>query len=70
MDSNILAWEMPRIEALGGLQSMGLQRVGHNLETEHQDKHLFFSDFHIVVECQAEFSGLNCMYMWGFNKPA
>ena len=28
--SSILAWEIPWIEALEGLQSMGLQRVGHN----------------------------------------
>ena len=26
----ILAWEIPWTEELGGLQSMGLQRVGHN----------------------------------------
>ena len=28
--SNILAWEIPCTEELGGLQSMELQRVGHN----------------------------------------
>ena len=28
--STILAWEIPRTEKLGRLQSMGLQRVGHN----------------------------------------
>ena len=28
--SSILAWEILRTEELGGLQSMGLQRVGHN----------------------------------------
>ena len=27
--SNILAWEIPRTEEPGGLQSKGLQRVGH-----------------------------------------
>jgi len=27
---SILAWRLPRIEEPGGLQSMGLQRVGHN----------------------------------------
>ena len=25
-----LAWRIPRTEELGGLQSMGLKRVGHN----------------------------------------
>ena len=29
--SSILAWETPRTEEPGGLQSMGSQRVGHNL---------------------------------------
>ena len=29
-DSRILAWEIPRTEELGRLQSMKAQRVGHN----------------------------------------
>ena len=33
--SNILAWEIPRTEEPGGLQSIGSQRVGHDLMTEH-----------------------------------
>ena len=32
--SNILAWRIPRIEESGGLQSMGLQRIGHDLVTK------------------------------------
>ena len=28
--SSILFWEIPRTEEPGGLQSMGLQRVGHD----------------------------------------
>ena len=28
--SNILVWRIPWTEEPGGLQSMGLQRVGHN----------------------------------------
>ena len=28
--SNILAWRIPWTEESGGLQSMGLQRVGHD----------------------------------------
>ena len=32
--SGILAWEIPRTEEPGGLQSMGWQRVGHNLVTK------------------------------------
>ena len=33
--SSIFAWEIPWTEELGGLQSMGSQRVKHNLATEH-----------------------------------
>ena len=29
--SSILTWEIPWTEETGGLESMGLQRVGHNL---------------------------------------
>ena len=28
--SSILVWEIPWTEKFGGMQSMGLQRVGHN----------------------------------------
>ena len=33
--SRILAWRIPWTEEPGRLQSMGLQRVGHNLATKH-----------------------------------
>ena len=33
--SSILAWRTLWTEEPGGLQSTGLQRVGHNLVTEH-----------------------------------
>ena len=33
--SSILAWEIPWIEEPSGLESMGLQGVGHSLVTEH-----------------------------------
>ena len=36
--SSILAWEISWTEQPSGLQSMGLQRVGHDLVTEHQQK--------------------------------
>ena len=32
-DSSILAWKIPWMEEPGRLQSMGLQRVGHDLVT-------------------------------------
>ena len=33
--SSILAWRIPWMEEPGGLQFMGLKRVGRNLVTEH-----------------------------------
>ena len=33
--SSILAWEIPWTEESGRLQSMGLQRVGHDRSTKH-----------------------------------
>ena len=37
--SSILAWEITGTEGPGRLQSMGSQRVGHNLVTEHIHRH-------------------------------
>ena len=34
--SSILAWEVPWTKEPGGLQSMGLQRVGQSLATKQQ----------------------------------
>ena len=34
--SGTVAWEIPWTEEPGGLQSMGSQRVGHDLATEKQ----------------------------------
>ena len=34
--SSILDWEIPRAEELCGLQSMGSQRVRHNLATKQE----------------------------------
>ena len=36
--SCILAWEIPWTEEPGGLQIMGLQRVGNNLVSKQQQK--------------------------------
>ena len=38
--STIFAWEIPWTEESGKLQSMGLQRVGHELMTENT--HILF----------------------------
>ena len=39
--SSILAWEIRWIEEPGGLQSMGQNRVGHNLATKQKPYILF-----------------------------
>ena len=39
--SSFLAWRIPWTEEPGRLQSMGLQRVGHNLATEHTYTHAY-----------------------------
>ena len=36
--SSILAWRIPWTEKPGGLQSMGLQRVGHDLATKEKQQ--------------------------------
>ena len=37
--SSILAWKIPWREELGGLRSVGSQRVGHSFVTEHIGTH-------------------------------
>ena len=39
--SSIIAWEAPWIEKPGRLQSMGSQRIGHNLVTKQQKQITF-----------------------------
>ena len=41
---SILAWKIPWTEKPGCLQSMELQRVGHNLTTEHGQLCVLLSD--------------------------
>ena len=43
--SSILAWEIPWTEKPNGLQSMGLQRVRHDLATKQQFTPHFESSF-------------------------
>ena len=43
--SSILAWRIPWTEEPGGLQSMGLQRVGQDLATEQQQQQ------HDIISC-------------------
>ena len=41
--SSILAWEIPWTEKPGRLQSMELQRVGHDLVTKQHQQHILSS---------------------------
>ena len=47
--SSILAWEISWTEELGGLQSMGSQKVRHNLATEQQ-QHKVHVVMHFIQE--------------------
>ena len=38
MHSSILAWEIPWTEEPGGLQSLGSQRIRHDLATEQRQQ--------------------------------
>ena len=40
--SSILAWKIPRTEELGGLLTLGVTRIRHNLVTKHHRTHYFF----------------------------
>ena len=40
--SSVLAWEIPWIEEPGRLQSMGLQRVRHDLATKQQQQQMMY----------------------------
>ena len=43
--SHILAWEIPWTKVPGGLQSKGLQRVGHDLVTKQQQQQQHCRDY-------------------------
>ena len=42
--SSILTWKIPWPEEPGRLQSMGLQRVGHDWVTEHEHRDLILGN--------------------------
>ena len=50
--TSILAWRIPWTEKPGRLQSMGLQRVGHDLPTEQQQPG---SQGHTVLKWQSAY---------------
>jgi len=48
--SSILAWEFPETEEPGRLQSMGSQRVGHDLENTHTHTHTFSLSIPLLMD--------------------
>ena len=57
--SSILAWEMPWTEEPGRIQSMGSQRVGHNLAPKQQQQMLALVFFSNAKPCFPVTSKLN-----------
>ena len=65
--SSIFAWENPWTEESGGLQSMGLQRVGHDWATEqtHTHTHTWLVVEHLFMPLLATYmfsSEKNCLF--------
>ena len=54
--SSILTWRTPWTEELGGLQSMGSQRVGQDLATNH------FTFFHHSIFVELKTKGIKCYF--------
>ena len=52
-DSSILTWNIPWTEEPGGLQSMGLQRVGHKVP-HSMGKDLILRMFSVLSSSQME----------------
>ena len=48
--SSLLAWRIPWTEVPGGLQSMGSQRIGHDLATDISRSLLRFGQFLSLIE--------------------
>ena len=60
--SSILAWEIPWIEEPGELQSMGSQRVGHNLVIKQQNTSSITKDsFQFTIKISVK------IIMWGYS---
>ena len=47
--SSILAWEILWTEEPGGLQSIGSQKVGHDLVTKQQQQPYFYFFSHLFI---------------------
>ena len=59
--SSTLAWKLPRAEEPGGLQSMGLRRVGHDFT--------FTFHFHALEKEMATYSSVLAWRIPGTEEP-
>ena len=67
--SGILAWKIPWTEEPGGLQSMGVQRVGHNRVTWVAGAHLYIQlSQHYLCKKKITVSPLNCFSTFVENQ--
>ena len=58
--SSMLAWSIPWTEEPGGIQSMGSQRVRHDLATEHMLTSILAASMHISTNSE---QGLPFLYI-------
>ena len=64
--SSTLAWKIPWMEEPGGLQSMGLLRVGHNWATSLS---VFTFHFHVLEKEMASHSSVLAWRIPGTGEP-
>ena len=67
--SSILAWRIPRTEELGGLQSMGLQNVGHDWEIYTHTHFILWLCWVLVVMCSLSSFGTWVQLPQGMWEP-
>ena len=63
--SSILTWEIPWAEEPGSLQSIGLQRVGHDSVTEHRERNRQKESASTPQMTQVTQSRLSARVLWG-----
>ena len=60
--SSILAWRIPWTEKPGGLQSVGLQRVGHNRVTSLSSKFQVYNTLWLTIVTLMYIRAPECIY--------
>ena len=72
--SSVLAWRIPWTEEVGGLQSMGSQRIGRDLVTDISRSLLRFRQFLSLIENSVKmemfFKVLDITQSWVFVRPS